>query len=67
MRGLQRKREGASSLSSLGHGYWAVSFAALVAVSLCPAGASARDAFSEDAFSTYKANVDNGCSPAAWR
>jgi len=61
MRGLQAKGESASPRAGLGRGPLAFSLAALAAaVLLCPALAEARDAFADDAFSTYKANVDNG-------
>ncbi|MFB2552175.1 c-type cytochrome [Ensifer soli] len=32
----------------------------LIGLSVCPAGAGARDAFSDDAYATYSANVENG-------
>ncbi|MCV9997200.1 c-type cytochrome [Pararhizobium sp. YC-54] len=34
--------------------------AAMLALSQCPGTASARDAFTDDAYATYKANTDNG-------
>lgn len=34
--------------------------AAVLAIAHCPGTASARDAFADDAYATYKANVDNG-------
>ncbi len=34
--------------------------AMVLAVAHCPGAASARDAFSDDAYATYKANADNG-------
>ncbi len=34
--------------------------AAVLAMAHCPQTASARDAFADDAYATYKANVDNG-------
>ena len=34
--------------------------AMVLAVAHCPDAASARDAFSDDAYATYKANTDNG-------
>lgn len=61
MRGLQAKGESASPRAGLRRGPLAFLLAALAAaVLLCPALAEARDAFADDAFSTYKANVDNG-------
>ncbi|CAN7518520.1 c-type cytochrome [Pararhizobium sp. LjRoot238] len=34
--------------------------AAVLSIAHCPGTASARDAFADDAYATYKANVDNG-------
>ncbi|MBZ7921384.1 c-type cytochrome [Ensifer adhaerens] len=58
MRGLRRGRESVSRKAGLGTGSLAASV--LLAITVCPNLAEARDAFADDAFSTYKANVDNG-------
>ena len=60
MRGLRKRRENVSQGAGRGARSLAASAMAVLAVSLCPALAEARDAFADDAFSTYKANVDNG-------
>ncbi|WP_141679514.1 c-type cytochrome [Ensifer adhaerens] len=60
MRGLRKRRENVSQGAGLGARSLAASAMAVLAVSLCPALAEARDAFADDAFSTYRANVDNG-------
>ncbi|WVT74688.1 c-type cytochrome [Sinorhizobium chiapasense] len=60
MRGLRRRLESVSRRAGPGTGSLALRAAVLLAISLCPALAEARDAFADDAFSTYKANVENG-------
>lgn len=60
MRGLREMRASVSSSAGIRTRNGLVLIAGLLTATLCPGAASARDAFAEDAFSTYKANVENG-------
>eukprot|EP01034_Spumella_vulgaris_P016906 gene16906-21557_t len=60
MRGLREMRASVSSSAGIRTRNGLVLIAGLLTATLCPGAASARDAFAEDAFSTYKANVGNG-------
>ncbi|HEV7307870.1 c-type cytochrome [Ensifer sp.] len=60
MRRLHKVRESASPGAGSVRGLLASSLAVAFSVLLCPVTASARDAFADDAFATYKANVENG-------
>ncbi|MDP9629923.1 UNVERIFIED_ORG: mono/diheme cytochrome c family protein [Ensifer adhaerens] len=60
MRSLREMRANVSSGAGIRNRHALALAAGLLAAMLCPGVASARDAFAEDAFSTYKANVENG-------
>ncbi len=60
MRSLREMRASVSSSAGIRKRHGLVLIAGLLTATLCPGAASARDAFAEDTFSTYKANVENG-------
>lgn len=60
MRSLREMRASVSRGAGIRKSHALALGAGLIVAMLCPATASARDAFADDAFATYKPNVENG-------
>ncbi|WP_312361784.1 c-type cytochrome [Ensifer sp.] len=60
MRSLREMRASVSRGAGIRKSHALALGAGLIVAMLCPSTASARDAFADDAFATYKPNVENG-------